>query len=97
MFLAVADGLQSLEVNNCNDIFTPATFDYLPLLEQLTRLHIISCRQRFPARSFLGLAGIKGLQVSLPLLSFCVPGYHHRHVAKHHFADCARVPCRISR
>lgn len=97
MFLAIADGLQSLEVNNCNDIFTPATFDYLPLLEQLKRLHLISCRQRFPARSFQGLACIEGLQVSLLLLSLCVPGYHYRHAAKQPVADCARVPCRISR
>jgi hypothetical protein len=72
MFTAVAGGLQSLEVDNCNDIFTQKTFEDLPLLTQLKKLHISSCRQRLLSCSFDYLGSLSDLQVGLRDNSLCL-------------------------
>ena len=65
MFAAVADSLQSLEVDNCNDIFTQVTFEDLPLLAQMRKLHLINFRQRISPSTFEYLSSLTNLQVSL--------------------------------
>ncbi|KAA6430028.1 MAG: hypothetical protein FRX49_00459 [Trebouxia sp. A1-2] len=62
MFKAVAGGLQSLEVDNCNDIFTQSTFEDLPMLTQLKKLHISNCRKGLLSSSFDCLRSLSNLQ-----------------------------------
>ena len=65
MFTSVAGGLQSLEVDNCNDIFTQNTFEDLPMLTQLTKLHISNCRKCLLSSSLDYLRSLHDLQVGL--------------------------------
>ncbi|KAL0044903.1 hypothetical protein WJX82_001740 [Trebouxia sp. C0006] len=62
VFTAVAAGLQSLEVENCNDIFTQNTFEDLPKLTQLKKLHISNCRKCLLSSSFDYLRPLSNLQ-----------------------------------
>ena len=82
MFTAVAAGLQSLEVENCNDIFTQNTFEDLPKLTQLKKLHISNCRKCLLSSSFDYLRPLSNLQVGLHDNMLCldtVPCYCHTH------------------
>lgn len=65
IFTAVGGGLQSLEVENCNDIFTQNTFEDLPKLTQLKKLHISNCRKCLLSSSFDYLRPLSNLQVGL--------------------------------
>ncbi len=67
IFTAVSTGLQSLEVDNCNDIFTRVTLEGLQQLTQLKKLHITNFRQRLSLISFAHLTSLTSLQV-FPLI-----------------------------
>lgn len=72
MFTAVAGGLQSLEVDNCNDIFTQNTFEDLPMLTQLKKLHISNCRKCLLSSCFDYLRSLSNLQVGVHDNGLCL-------------------------
>ncbi|KAL3145630.1 hypothetical protein ABBQ32_003174 [Trebouxia sp. C0010 RCD-2024] len=62
LFCIVAPSLTSLQVVNCNDIFNQSALEDLKLFTQLTKLHIVDIRHRYPTYSYDSLSSLTSLQ-----------------------------------